>query len=262
MLIFLTFIILVILTAYPSIPNPASAQPILSGWGTTYRYKPWSDWVLDSVGLFIQGIAIPVLQVTVMYRLWAWMLPSWENTLEFPWIVQGVISFVGVDYLYYWNHRLLHSRWFWPIHQVHHTVTEMDVLGTSRNTVWSSFFIVYLWVHGLMLYLLDHPSGYLLGVSLTAALDLWRHSRFSPPSHHWLYRGLSPWLILPMNHAQHHSTTHPNYNFGANFKLWDQIHGTYRQPPQMPTQLGTPTPLTVMQQLFAPFPKDDKMHRP
>ncbi len=257
MLIFLSFIILVVLTARLSDTYSDTcsdpARPLPLRWGNSYRQKPGSDWVLDGVGLLIQGVAIPVLQVTVMGYLWAWALPTWESTLTLPWAVQGAISFVGVDYLYYWNHRLLHSQWLWPLHQVHHTVTEMDVLGTSRNTVWSSFFIVYLWVHGLMLYLLDHPSSYLLGISLTAALDLWRHSRFSPPPQHWLCSWLSPWLILPRDHAQHHSTFHQNCNFGANFSLWDKIHGTAEQTTAHHEKLGIPVHLSIMQQLIAPF---------
>jgi sterol desaturase/sphingolipid hydroxylase (fatty acid hydroxylase superfamily) len=163
------------------------------------------------------------------------------------------LSFVAVDYLYYWNHRLLHSPFFWNVHQVHHTVTHLDVLGTSRNTLWASFLIVYLWVHSFFLYLLADPTGYLLGVSLTSALDLWRHSQLTIPSKSWLYHYLSPWLILPQDHAWHHSSQSPNCNYGANLKLWDKWHGTYYEESELPTEIGTATSLNFTQKLLFPF---------
>ena len=128
----------------------------------------------------------------------------------------------------------------------------MDVLGTSRNTLWSSGLIVYLWVHGLFIYLLDNPAAYLLGVSLTAALDLWRHSRLGPSVNSGRYKWLSPWLVLPQDHALHHSPAH-GCNFGANLKIWDRLHGTARQAEHFPIRLGIITTLSFWQKLLYPF---------
>ncbi|MFB2920874.1 MULTISPECIES: sterol desaturase family protein [Aerosakkonema] len=220
---------------------------------TQLKAKSLEDWLLDSAGLFVQGILIPVLQVTLIYQFYRHWLPIAQESLKLPLIFTFILSFVGVDYLYYWNHRLLHFARFWQIHQVHHTVTDLDVLGTSRNTIWASFLIVYLWVHALFLYLLADPTGYLLGVSLTSALDLWRHSRLTIPSPSWLYRCLSPWLILPQDHSWHHSSQSPHCNYGANLKLWDRLYGTYHEGSELPTEIGTATQLTLTQKLLFPF---------
>lgn len=223
--------------------------------------KSRGDWLLDGLGLFVQGVLIPLLQVTVVYWLVHFLLPQHQGCLYLPAIVAFFLSFVAIDYLYYWNHRWLHSQ-LWPLHQVHHTLTVMDVLGTSRNTLWSSFFIIYLWLHALFLYLLHDPTAYLVGVSLTSALDLWRHSQFRLDGlpYYWL----SPWLILPQDHAQHHareSGSH-NYsgNYGANLKLWDRLHGTYHSDEgsedifdQTNGGLGYETNLTLCQKLIYPF---------
>jgi sterol desaturase/sphingolipid hydroxylase (fatty acid hydroxylase superfamily) len=133
---------------------------------------------------------------------------------------------------------LLHSRWFWPVHMVHHTSTEMNVLSTSRNTLWTSFLIVYLWVHALFIYLLQDPTWYIAGVSLTCALDLWR---------------LSVLLILPQDHAWHHATASDRANYGANFKLWDMIHRTYYKCENSPDSLGVKTDLNLIEKLVWPF---------
>ena len=216
------------------------------------KKKCFQDWLLDSAGLVFQGILIPLFQVILIYQL-SCLLIMPQKCLNLPIILSFILSFVGVDYIYYWNHRLLHCSFLWKIHRVHHTISYMDVLGTSRNTLWASFLIIYLWIHSWFIYILTDPTGYLLGVSLTSALDLWRHSQLIIPSNSWLYRFLSPWLILPQDHAWHHSSQCFNYNYGANLKLWDRLHGTYYNNSQLPTEIGIKTSLSLTQKLLFPF---------
>ncbi len=241
MLVFFTFVILLALT----VTN--SKQPFL------WRKKSREDWFLDGIGLFFQGIVIPFLQITVVYQLYQLLLPHTRASINLYPIAAFLLSFVFVDYLYYWNHRLFHTRKLWFMHQVHHTVTQMDVLGTSRNTLWTSFFIIYLWIHSLFLYLLQDSYWYILGISLSSALDLWRHSNFTPKVNSWLYHCLSPWLILPQDHCWHHSTNCDRGNYGANFKLWDKIHGTYYKSDHLPDSLGIDNSLSFAKKLFLPF---------
>lgn len=240
MAIFAAFFTLIMLTVVRDRPSPKLWQ------------KRGEDWLLDLSGLCIQGVVIPGLQLLVVYHLYHWLLPIEQGILTLSPLVGFLLSFVLVDYLYYWNHRLLHSRHLWSLHQVHHTVTQMDVLGTSRNTIWSSFLILYLWVHPLFLYALQNPTGYVLGVTLTAILDLWRHSAIAPNSSSLLTHLLSPWLVLPQDHAWHHAQIE-GCNYGANLKLWDKLHGTYYQSDRAPERLGIEINLTLAQQLFWPF---------
>ncbi len=240
MLVFFAFVILLTLTV------------LSDNKLTLFRLKKREDWFVDGINLFFQGILIPILQITVIYQLYQHLLPNFQSSLNLHPIVAFCFSFVFVDYLYYWNHRLFHTRWLWYVHQVHHTVTQMDVLGTSRNTLWTSFLIIYLWVHALFIYLLQDSSWYMVGVSLSSALDLWRHSIFTPTPTSLFYRCLSPWLILPQNHAWHHATSGIAGNYGANFKLWDKMHGTYFECDKAPS-LGVETKLTLNQKLFFPF---------
>lgn len=220
---------------------------------TQLKVKSREDWFLDGIGLTIQGILIPLLQATLVYSLYEHFLPTHQRYLKISLIPAFIISFVVVDYLYYWNHRLLHSKLLWNIHQVHHTVTQMDVLGTSRNTLWTSLVIIYLWIHTLFLYLLTDPTGYLLGVSLTSALDLWRHSRLLIPANTRLFQFLSFWLILPYDHAWHHCREIHNYNYGANLKIWDKLHGTYYESENLPSPIGISLSLNLFQKLVFPF---------
>ncbi len=241
MIIFFTFVLLTGLTAWHSWPE--------------LRQKPLNDWILDTAGLWVQGLLIPLLQLTLLQWLYQQLLPNWHHRLAVAPVVAFILSFVAVDYLYYWNHRLLHSPWGWFAHRVHHTVTAMDVMGTSRNTLWSSFLIVYLWVHGLFIYLLADPTAYGFGVSLTAALDLWRHSRLSPLAPGTLPPWCFSWLVLPQDHGWHHQSNLPPCNYGANLQVWDRLHGTWHSSGQWPETLGQSSGLPLWRQLIYPHPR-------
>ncbi|OKH34954.1 sterol desaturase [Calothrix sp. HK-06] len=241
MLVFSTFIILLFITF--------ANQNII----TLVVSKNRQDWLLDIIGLFFQGIIIPILQITVVFQLYHYLLPNLKSTLSLRPLIAFCFSFILVDYLYYWNHRLLHTPWLWSVHKVHHTVTAMDVVGTSRNTLWTSFLIIYLWVHSLFIYLLQDPTWYIFGANLTSALDLWRHSKFTPKPTSIMYRLLAPWLILPQDHAWHHARNYEGGNYGANFKIWDKMHGTYSDNEKEPEILGAISNLSLSQKLFFPF---------
>jgi sterol desaturase/sphingolipid hydroxylase (fatty acid hydroxylase superfamily) len=217
------------------------------------RHKKISEWIIDITGLFFQGVIIPGLQILFVYKIYNFVLPSYKEIIYVHPILAFCLSFIFIDYIYYWNHRLFHSPLLWSIHRVHHSVTQMDVIGTSRNTLWTSFLIIYLWLHPCFIYLLNDPNWYIFGASLTSGLDLWRHSIFTPKNNSLLHQISSPWLMLPQDHSWHHASENIFGNFGANFKLWDKIHGTYFASESMTDKLGVELDFHLWKQLFLPF---------
>lgn len=221
-----------------------------------YLRKTPGEWVLDLCGLAVQGALIPFLQMAFVVVGLQTFVPDVDGILKFstaPWLVGFLLNFVVVDYFYYWNHRLLHLPRFWSVHRVHHSVTEMDVLGTSRNTLWSSFLIIYLWCNGALVFLLHEPAGFIAGAAVTASLDLWRHSSLGPTSGGRWEKWLGGWLVLPQDHAKHHGNGTTFGNYGANLCIWDKIHGTFLPRGEGGEQLGIPTRLSVTKQLLWPF---------
>jgi sterol desaturase/sphingolipid hydroxylase (fatty acid hydroxylase superfamily) len=158
-----------------------------------------------------------------------------------------------VDYLYYWNHRALHTQALWKTHAVHHTPEHADVFITSRNTLWTPLLLVYLWANGLMIFLLKDPVPFLLAASITASLDLWRHTTFITAPGSVLHRALAGLLVTPNEHLWHHSRERAGCNFGANLSLWDRLHGTYYSPTARPARLGIPVRLALSRKLLFPF---------
>src|SRR5262245_5558320 len=214
--------------------------------------KP-TDWVLDGSGLLIQGFAVPALHAILIFGVFAELVPEARGILNLSAVSGFLLNFVLVDYLYYWNHRWLHCRRLWPAHAVHHTPEQTDVFITSRNTVWTPLLIVYLWVNGLFLFLLRDPGAFIFATSLTASLDLWRHSAFSPRPGSKLHRALGRILITPHEHAWHHSRDRADCNFGANLSLWDRLHGTYHSPTCRAEKFGAPSALSLKRMLLFPF---------
>lgn len=214
------------------------------------RSRDAREWILDLVGLVVQGWVVPLAAAYLLAPLWRWVAPAWAGVIEAPAWATFLVGFVAVDYAYYWNHRLFHaSARLWALHRVHHTLRALDVVGTSRNSLWTSFFIVYVWATSLATYLLADPSPYLWAVTATVALDLWRHSALQPPLSRWL--GLV--FVLPRDHAWHHAGDGHHGNYGANLILWDRLHGTRCAEVGAPPALGIPASGRMTDELFRPW---------
>lgn len=212
-----------------------------------------ADWVLDGSGLLVQGVAVPALQAGLVYGLLNILTPDANGILNLSWPVTFLLNFVVIDYIYYWNHRLLHSKALWNTHAVHHTPQMADVFITSRNTLWTPLLIVYVWANGAFLFLLKDPYPFLLSASITAGLDMWRHTSFAPGPGSSIHRAIALLLITPNEHMWHHSSDRAERNFGANLSVWDRIHGTYYSPVNRPERLGIPSVMDLKHQLLFPF---------
>jgi sterol desaturase/sphingolipid hydroxylase (fatty acid hydroxylase superfamily) len=212
------------------------------------------EWVLDLAGLLVQGLLIPTLALVVVAVLER-LAPGLRGVAAIgPW--SGfLLSFVVVDYAYYWNHRLLHHPRVFAWHQVHHELGRFDVLGTSRNSLGASLLILYLWCQAAALFFLADPSGFAAGIGLTFALDLLRHSELGPRPDSRIGRLLGLVLVLPHDHAWHHASigcSEPA-NFGGNWILWDRLHGSFRRPPSLPERLGDRSGLSLARALLWPL---------
>ncbi len=150
-------------------------------------------------------------------------------------VIQFVAWVLIFTFLNYWAHRLLHSRFFWDIHQVHHSAEHYNVLLPYRN----------------------HPVEYIVatlyGVSATAVLDIepevmmtWLainafyqsmvHSHYD-----WKWRWVEYVLITPGAHRIHHSTADEHFNSNlAILSIWDRMFGTYIPPRGEKINFGIP----------------------
>src|ERR1051325_12152820 len=115
MIVFATF---VLLAAVTFAANEARRGPLA---------RTAQEWMLDAAGLVAQGVLIPLMQIALVYWLFSHLWPQWRGSLDLSPGAAFLLNFVVVDYLYYWNHRLLHGKRLWDAHAVHHRSEERRV---------------------------------------------------------------------------------------------------------------------------------------
>jgi sterol desaturase/sphingolipid hydroxylase (fatty acid hydroxylase superfamily) len=165
---------------------------------------------------------------------------KWIEVGGYPFGVQLFLLILMIDVLNYWTHRLLHTRWLWPIHAVHHSAQEMDWLSGTRVHPLQSI----IWILPTMTVMqFVHTNvfdaawvGFLFRFQLALA-----HSNLA-----WDYGWLGQWVVSPLFHRWHH--TFPSQggekNFAAIFTVCDRLFGTLYVPQEgdRPLKLGVLKP--------------------
>jgi sterol desaturase/sphingolipid hydroxylase (fatty acid hydroxylase superfamily) len=180
------------------------------------------DWLLNLSGFAMQGLVIPLLGYYLATHLFPAWWPGLKGSLPLGFWGAFWLNFVGIDFLYYWQHRAFHQNpWLWKLHATHHHSPVVNVWATSRNALVTHFLFVYMLVNPVLGYLCNSSEGFFAGAMLTAALDLFRHAniRLNIP----VLDGL---VMLPQDHHHHHDAERPDTHYGANFLIWDRLFGT------------------------------------
>lgn len=220
-------------------------------------YHRW-DWILNIIGFVTQGLLVPLCGYLIALKLLPLLWPTGKGILPLGWCSAFLINFIGVDFLYYWQHRLFHELpWAWQWHRCHHASPRVDIWATSRNTILTNLFFVYLLINPWLAFLCQSPEGFFAGATLTAGLDLMRHTSINfvrIPTLRTLTNFLEKILIMPRAHHRHHDATAPAANFGANLILWDKLFGTLCKKPHSENYQAHDAP-APLQQLLYPLKK-------
>jgi sterol desaturase/sphingolipid hydroxylase (fatty acid hydroxylase superfamily) len=134
--------------------------------------------------------------------------------------------------VFYFNHRLFHTKLFWRLHEIHHAATEFNVITNFRThpldiTIRTIFYTLPTAVLGI------RPEVTLAYSAITGALVCFQHSSVRWPA--WLERH----LIGSATHRIHHGKD-PRFvdkNFGI-LVVWDRLFGTYEPPASEAFPLG------------------------
>lgn len=157
-----------------------------------------------------------------------------------------VACFLGVDFLYYWFHRLSHEiNLLWAAHVVHHQSEEYNLTVALRQSALQPFFsMVFYWPLAVLGF---PPAVYLACVSFNTLYQFWIHTRtiarLGPLEHV---------LMTPSHHRVHHGRN-PVYidrNHGGTFILWDKLFGTF-EPEGEEVVYGITKPLASWNPLWA-----------
>jgi sterol desaturase/sphingolipid hydroxylase (fatty acid hydroxylase superfamily) len=141
----------------------------------------------------------------------------------------GVLAAIGTiaawDFIYYWNHRLMHeARYLWAIHVVHHSSERFNLSTALRQPVADSFgtFVPY----SALCYLGVRPSLIEQARGVNLLYQFWIHTDLVPK--------LGKFEEL-FNTASHHRVHHGrnrryiDRNHGSILILWDRLFGTFER---------------------------------
>ncbi len=190
--------------------------------------------------IFVAASLLAVYErVYASYRLVTWNhAPLWV-----PW----AIAFFGVDFLYYWWHRLSHEvNVLWAAHVVHHQSEDYNLAVALRQAVFTHFTTVPFY---LPLALLGVPTfTYALMVAISTLYQFWIHTELMG-----VVRGpLGYVLNLPSHHRVHHArdAKYLDKNYAAILIVWDRLFGTFVEEEETP-HYGLTKPLASFSPLWA-----------
>ncbi|MBV6505974.1 MAG: hypothetical protein ILNGONEN_01541 [Syntrophorhabdaceae bacterium] len=196
----------------------------LFAWREQREYYRFNDAINDlSCGIIQQVIG--VFMKTILFAGYLFLFDRFAllNISERS-ITGWVVLFFGVDFFYYWFHRMSHEMNApWAAHIVHHQSEEFNLaVALRQGTLQSSF----SWIFYLPLAIIGFPPVMFLTMSAFNTLyQFWIHTRaidklgplewvLNTPSHHRVHHGRNP-KYLDKNHA-------------GTLIVWDRMFGTFQ----------------------------------
>lgn len=172
-------------------------------------------------------------------------LPELANDSWVTW----TLALLGVDFAYYWFHRLSHEvNFLWAAHVVHHQSEDYNLAVALRQSALQGLFNIWFYVP---LAVIGVPiEVYLVSVQVNSLYQFWIHTRLIDR----LPAPIEYVLNTPSNHRVHHGAD-PKYldrNYAGVLMCWDRMFGSFQPEEEEPTY-GTTKPLARWNPVWANF---------
>ena len=182
---------------------------------------------LASVGLLVGNVMISVLtkgSILLLYIYFYQFRLVTVNDLLPIWAVWA-LTFVVIDFVYYWYHRCSHRvRFLWAVHMNHHSSEEMNYVVSLRQAWFGPItkipFFIFMPLVGF-----DPLITLVAGVASTL----------------WGVLGHTQWInklgpleyifVTPSSHRVHHGSNecYLDKNYGNFLIIWDRMFGTFAE---------------------------------
>jgi sterol desaturase/sphingolipid hydroxylase (fatty acid hydroxylase superfamily) len=188
-----------------------------------YRFNDAITNLSCGIGSQLSGIFLKILTVggyVYIYNNYG----IFKEQIPFTWWTT-IILFVGVDFFYYWFHRLAHEiAVMWGSHVVHHQSEEYNLTVALRQAWLQGAFSWWFYIP-LALIGFD-PVMFVSIASFQTLYQFWIHTKFIGRLH--------PWIEYIFNTPSHHRVHHgvnPKYidkNHGGTLIIFDRMFGTFQ----------------------------------
>ena len=185
------------------------------------------DDTLASMGLLAGNVAVSLItkgSILLLYIYFYQFRLFTVNDLLPIWAVWA-LTFIVIDFVYYWYHRCSHRiRFLWAVHMNHHSSEEMNYVVSLRQAWFGPItkipFFIFMPLVGF-----DPLITLVAGVAST----LWGvlgHTQ-------WINKlGLLEYIfVTPSSHRVHHGSNecYLDKNYGNFLIIWDRMFGTFAE---------------------------------
>jgi sterol desaturase/sphingolipid hydroxylase (fatty acid hydroxylase superfamily) len=200
------------------------ALPLRGGYDRRDALTSMSMGVVSVVTMTLWKVLALVLYAAVF----VWAAP-WRLPLDAWWT--WALAILGVDFFFYWAHRVAHRvRLVWATHQAHHS-SEYFNFATALRQKWNNSAEIVAW---LPLPLLGVPPALVFfGFSVSLVYQFFVHTERVDR----LWRPVELVLNTPSHHRVHHGSD-PEYldrNYGGILIVWDRLFGSFQPELHRPT---------------------------
>jgi len=151
-----------------------------------------------------------------------------------PFLATVLIAIAAYDFADYWNHRLMHNSWLWPIHAIHHSDDDVNGFTTFRihfleTVVMRGSYIVMLsWV------------GFSPEVASAGAVFIVLHNVYVHAKLDWDHGPFKLLIASPHFHRWHHADVEEAFgkNLANIIPFYDYAFGTYYDPGKCDARMG------------------------
>jgi sterol desaturase/sphingolipid hydroxylase (fatty acid hydroxylase superfamily) len=140
------------------------------------------------------------------------------------------LAIAGWDFIYYWNHRLMHeSRYMWALHVVHHSSEHYNLSTALRQPVADALGTSL--PYGTLCLFGIAPDLITVARGVNLLYQFWIHTetigRMGPPE---------AVLNTPSHHRVHHGSNsqYLDRNHGSILIVWDRLFGTFEPEDERP----------------------------
>ena len=177
-----------------------------------------------SSGIISQVVGVFTKIVTIGVYVWIYNNFRVFKNIPNEWYT-WILLFIGVDFFYYWFHRLSHEvSVLWGTHVVHHQSEEYNLSVALRQSATQTF--GSFWFYLPLAFIGFSPTLFATIAAIQTLYQFWIHTRlidkmpawfeyvFNTPSHHRVHHGVNPKYI--------------DKNHGGTLIIFDRMFSTFQ----------------------------------